>query len=154
MRNKKPPFEITHKIIDYVAEIAELLVRLTVVSLLSTSLTLRCANCSEAILDPMSIEQLPLSLEQVTAVLNGKHVLAPPQDFAEVKNTYEIYEQLDGLDPYSVSDLLTAHDIMIRGLVEKSRVFCTCSMGVVDRDGRVLHFCTLSQMPLIWLWSC
>lgn len=41
MRNKKPPFEITHKIIDYVAEIAELVDHLTVVSPLSTSLTLR-----------------------------------------------------------------------------------------------------------------
>lgn len=73
MRNKKPTFEITHKIIDYVAEIAELVDRLTVVSPLSTSLTLRRANCIETFLDP-----LPLSLEQVTAVLNGKHVLAPP----------------------------------------------------------------------------
>ena len=32
MINKKPPFEITHKIINYVAEIAELVDRLTVVS--------------------------------------------------------------------------------------------------------------------------
>ncbi len=32
MRNKKPPFEITNQIIDYVAEIAELVGRLTVTS--------------------------------------------------------------------------------------------------------------------------
>ena len=29
MKNKKPPFEITNQIIDYVAEIAELVGRLT-----------------------------------------------------------------------------------------------------------------------------
>lgn len=75
MRNKKPPFEITHKIIDYVAEIAELVDRLTVVSPLSTRLTLRHANCIKTILDLLS-----LSLEQVTAVLNRKHVLPPPKD--------------------------------------------------------------------------
>ena len=62
MINKKPPFEITHKIINYVAEIAELVDRLTVVSPLSTSLTLRHANCIETILDPLAIEQpLPFS---------------------------------------------------------------------------------------------
>ena len=44
MRNRKPPFEITNQIIDYVAEIAELVGRLTVFSPLSTSPTLRRAN--------------------------------------------------------------------------------------------------------------
>ena len=46
--------------------------------------------------------QNTLSLEQVTAVLNGKHVLSSPKDIAEVKNAYEIYERLEELDPYSV----------------------------------------------------
>ena len=63
-----------------------------------------------------SLEQRALPLEQVTAVLNSKHVLAPPKDIAEVKNAYEIYERLDELEPYSVDDLLTAHGIMARVL--------------------------------------
>ncbi len=46
-----------------------------------------------------AIEQNTLSLEQVTAVLNGKQVLAPPKDIAEVKNAYAIYERLDELGP-------------------------------------------------------
>ena len=37
MKNKKPPFEITNQIIDYVAEIAELVGRMTASSPLSTS---------------------------------------------------------------------------------------------------------------------
>ena len=45
---------------------------------------------SDAHLGSLAIEQNTLSLEQVTAVLNGKHVLAPPKDIAEVKNAYEI----------------------------------------------------------------
>ena len=79
------------------------------------------------------------------AVLNGKHVLAPPKDIAEVKNAYEIYERLDELDPYSVDDLLTAHGIMTRGLVEESGMFRTRPVGVVDQEGHVLHFGTLPQ---------
>ena len=81
----------------------------------------------------------------MTAVLNGKQVLAPPKDIAEVKNAFEIYERLDELDPYSVDDLLTAHDIMTRGLVEKSGVFRSRPEGVVDNEGNVLHFGTPPQ---------
>ena len=145
MKNKKPPFEITNQVIDYVAEIAELVGRLTVSSPLSASPTLRRANRIRTIHGSLAIEQNTLSLEQVTAVLNGKHVLAPPKDIAEVKNAYEIYERLDELDPYSVDDLLTAHGIMTRGLMEESGVFRTRPVGVVDSEGHVLHFGTLPQ---------
>lgn len=145
MRNKKPPFEITNQIIDYVAEIAELVGRLSASPLLSTNPTLRRSNRIRTIHGSLAIEQNTLSLEQVTAVLNGKHVLAPPKDIAEVKNAYEIYERLDELDPYSVDDLLTAHGIMTRGLVEESGMFRTRPVGVVDSEGHVLHFGTLPQ---------
>ena len=145
MQNKKPPFEITNQIIDYVAEIAELIGRLNAAHLLSTNPTLRRANRIRTIHGSLAIEQNTLSLEQVTAVLNGKHVLAPPKDIAEVKNAYEIYEWLEELNPYSVDDLLTAHGIMTRGLMEESGVFRTRPVGVVDSEGHVLHFGTLPQ---------
>lgn len=145
MRNKKPPFEITNRMIDYVAEIAELLGKLNVTDALSSNPTLRRSNRIRTIHGSLAIEQNTLSLEQVTAVLNGKHVLAPPKDIAEVKNAYEIYERLDELDPYSVDDLLTAHGIMTRGLVEESGAFRTRPVGVVDSEGHVLHFGTLPQ---------
>lgn len=145
MRNKKPPFEITNQIIDSVAEIAELVGRLTVTSPLSTSPTLRRTNRIRTIHGSLAIEQNTLSLEQVTAVLNGKHVLAPPKDISEVKNAYEIYERLDDLDPYSVDDLLKAHGVMTRGLADESGVFRSRPVGVVDSEGHVLHFGTLPQ---------
>lgn len=145
MKNKKPPFEITNQIIDYVAEIAELIGRLNAAHLLSTNPTLRRANRIRTIHGSLAIEQNTLSLEQVTAVLNGKQVLAPPKDIAEVKNAYEIYEWLEELNPYSVDDLLTAHGIMTRGLMEESGVFRTRPVGVVDSEGHVLHFGTLPQ---------
>lgn len=145
MRNKKPPFEITNQMIDYVAEIAELVGKLNGTNHLTANPTLRRGNRIRTIHGSLAIEQNTLSLEQVTAVLNGKRVLAPPKDIAEVKNAYEIYERLDELDPYSVDDLLTAHGIMIRGLVEESGMFRTRPVGVVDSEGHVLHFGTLPQ---------
>ncbi len=145
MKNKKPPFEITNAIIDYVAEIAELVGKLTSTNRLSGNPTLRRANRIRTIHGSLAIEQNTLSLEQVTAVLNGKPVLAPPKDIAEVKNAYEIYERLEELDPYSVDDLLTAHGIMTRDLVDESGVFRSGPVGVVDQEGHVLHFGTLPQ---------
>ena len=108
MKIKNPPFQITNTILDSVIEIAELVGKLTSISQLSANPTLRRTNRIRTIHGSLAIEQNTLSLEQVTAVLNGKHVLAPPKDIAEVKNAYEIYERLDELDPYSVDDLLTA----------------------------------------------
>lgn len=145
MRNKKPPFEITNEIVDSVAQIAELVGHLTVTNQLTSNPTLRRSNRIRTIHGSLAIEQNTLSLEQVTAVLNGKHILAPPKDIAEVKNAYEIYDRLEDLDPYSVDDLLTAHGIMMRGLVEESGMFRTRPVGVVDSEGHVLHFGTLPQ---------
>ena len=145
MKNKQPPFQITNKIIDDVAEILELTGRLSAHDHLSSNPNLRRTNRIRTIHGSLAIEQNTLSLEQVTAVLNGKHVLAPPKDIAEVKNAYEIYERLDELDPYSVDDLLTAHGIMTRELVDESGMFRTRPVGVVDQEGRVLHFGTLPQ---------
>ena len=143
MYNKKPPFEITNEILEAVTEIAELVGQLSATQGLSTNPTLRRTNRIRTIYSSLAIEQNTLSLEQVTAVLNGKRVLAPPKDIAEVKNAYEIYEMMDMLNPYSVDDLLNAHGVMTRGLVEESGCFRSGPVGVVDKQGNVLHLGTL-----------
>ena len=143
MRNNKPPFEITTAILDEVAEIAELVGHVNASLGLSTNPTLRRTNRIRTIYSSLAIEQNTLSLEQVTAVLSGKRVIAPPKDIAEVKNAYEIYEMMDTLDPYSVDDLLNAHGVMTKDLVEESGCFRSRPVGVVDKQGNVLHFGTL-----------
>lgn len=143
MRNKKPPFEITTSILDEIAEIAELVGHVNASLGLSTNPTLRRTNRIRTIYSSLAIEQNTLSLEQVTAVLSGKRVIAPPKDIAEVKNAYEIYEMMDSLNPYSANDLLSAHGVMTRGLVEESGCFRSRPVGVVDKQGNVLHFGTL-----------
>ena len=143
MYNKKPPFTITASILDKIAEIAELVGQVNAVAGLTTNPVLRRTNRIRTIYSSLAIEQNTLSLEQVTAVLNGKHVIAPPKDIAEVKNAYEIYEMLDSLNPYSVDDLLGAHGVMTKGLTEESGCFRSGPVGVVDKQGNILHFGTL-----------
>ena len=143
MYNKKPPFEITNTMLDEITDIAELVGHLNATAGLSTNPMLRRSNRIRSVYSSLAIEQNTLSLEQVTAVLNGKRVIAPPKDIAEVKNAYEIYEMMDSLDPYSIDDLLNAHAVMTRGLTEESGCFRSGPVGVLDKQGNILHFGTL-----------
>ena len=161
MRNRKPPFEITTAILDEVAEIAELVGHVNASLGLSANPMLRRSNRIRTIYSSLAIEQNPLSLEQVAAVLSGKRIIAPPKDIAEVKNAFEIYEMMGSLDPYSVDDLLTAHGVMTRGLVDESGCFRSRPVGVADKQGNVLHFGTLPDyvpglvMELLdWVRDC
>lgn len=145
MRNKKPLFEITTAILSDVATISELVGSIGSTQNLSTNPTLRRQNRIKTIYSSLAIEQNTLSLEQVTAVLSGKRVLAPPKDIAEVQNAYEIYDHLSELNPYSVEDLLLAHRVMMRDLVSEAGMFRSRPVGVVDSEGNILHFGTLPQ---------
>lgn len=70
MKKKQPPFQITNKIIDDVAEISELTGRLSAHDHLSSNPNLRRSNRIRTIHGSLAIEQNTLSPEQVTAVLN------------------------------------------------------------------------------------
>ena len=145
MKNKQPPFEITEQILTEVAEISELVGKASVKSSISRDPTLRRTNRIRTVYSSLAIEQNTLDIEQVSAVISGKRVLAPPKDIAEVLNAYEIYECMDSLDPYSIDDLLKAHSIMVRGLVSEAGVFRSRPVGVVDESGNIIHFGTLPQ---------
>ena len=139
MERWTPPFEITNQIVDAVAEIAELTGRLNGKDTLSANPMLRRSNRIRTIQGSLAIEQNTLSLEQVTAILNGKHIIAPPKDIKEVKNAYDIYSRMDELNPYSIDDLLLAHKVMMSDLIAEAGAFRTRPVDIVDSDGHVLH---------------
>lgn len=137
-------YTITDKILYYTAEIAELTGSIKAKSNFDKNPVLRRKNRIQTIQGSLAIEQNTLSIEQVTAVLNGKAVIAPPKDIEEVKNAFEIYELLDTLDPYSVDDLLKSHGVMMRGLISDAGEFRQKPVGVADsRTGEIIHFGTL-----------
>ena len=140
---QKYPFQINSNIINLVADISELSGQISINSKLTNSPQLRRTNRIKTIYSSLAIEQNTLTIEQVTDVIAGKRILAPPKDIAEVKNAYEIYDCLDGLNPYDVNDLLHAHGVMVRDLVSDAGEFRTKPVGVVDSNGNILHFGTL-----------
>ena len=145
MTNKQPPFEINERIMADVIEIAELVGRVSVTDKISMNPTLRRTKRIQTIYSSLAIEQNTLDIEQVTAVLSGKRVIAPPKDIAEVQNAYEIYDNMDKLNPYSIDDLLKAHSVMERGLLNEAGEFRSRPVGVADSEGNILHFGTLPQ---------
>lgn len=128
-----------------VIEIAELVGRVSVTDKISMNPTLRRTNRIQTIYSSLAIEQNTLDIEQVTAVLSGKRVIAPLKDIAEVQNAYEIYDNMDKLNPYSIDDLLKAHSVMERGLLNEAGEFRSRPVGVADSEGNILHFGTLPQ---------
>lgn len=132
MNEYTPPFHITDKIINLVAAISEQIGRIKVLSHGNMNPHLRKENRIRTIHSSLAIEHNSLSLEQVTAIINGKRILGNPNEIREVKNAYEAYELMLSLDPYSVKDLLRAHKIMMAGLIPENGKFRSGGVGVFD----------------------
>lgn len=134
----KPPFSINNKIIMLIAEISELIGHITSTAGLNNNPRLRRANRIKTIQASLSIENNTLTLEQVTALINGKRVLGRPSEIREVKNAYEVYEQLLCYNPFSVKDMLSAHKILMAGIVQNAGHFRSGGVGIFD-GSRVVH---------------
>lgn len=134
MSEYKPPFHMTDRITNLVAEISEQIGRITVLSHGNLNPRLRKENRIRTIHSSLAIEHNSLSLEQVTAILNGQRILGDPNEIREVQNAYETYEMLLTLNPASVKDLLRAHKQMMNSLILENGRFRSKGVGVFDGD--------------------
>jgi Fic family protein len=134
----KPKYTITDEILNLVAEIAARVDVLTIQRGMEQNPKLRRLNRLRSIHSSLAIENNTLSIEQVTALFDGKRVLAPPQDICEAQNAFEAYKLLLGFNPYDVMDLLSAHQILMKGLVKTPGQFRTGNVGVV-RGKEIVH---------------
>lgn len=136
-----PPYTITSTILKRVAGISEQLAALAAVRGLAVELLsphLRRENRIRTIHASLAIENNTLSLEQVTDIINGKAVIGPPRDIQEVHGAVSAYEKLDTWQPYRLDDMLAAHAILMRDLVEKPGSLRTGGVGVFQGN-RVVH---------------
>ena len=143
----KPIYTITDDILNNVSDISKLLGKLTADIGFQLDLKLRLKNRIRTVQGSLAIEANTLTIEQVTEVLNGKVVIAPPKDVQEVKNAFEIYEALDMLDPYSIDDFLKAHGIMAKDVAQSAGRFRDGNVGVANSGtGEILHFGALHSV--------
>ena len=108
MDNYKPPFHLTEKMESLVAEICEQVGHITALQETNSSPHLHRKNLIRTIHSSLAIEHNSLSLEQVTAIIDGKHIPDSPNEIREVQNAYAAYELMLRLNPSSVGDLLKA----------------------------------------------
>jgi len=128
--NYKPPFTISEKIVNLISDIMELITRITLSEVEGVNPKLRRENRIKTIHASLAIENNTLSLEQVTAIIDGKKILGPGQDIKEVKNAYEAYEFLLDFEPYNVTSLLKAHKILMDDLTKEAGTFRSGGVGV------------------------
>lgn len=138
MNSYKPPFTMTDEIVNLVAEISELLGRISMQGKMQINPRLRRENRIKTIHSSLAIEHNSLSIEQVTAILNGKRVLGNPNEIKEVQNAYQAYEMMLKLDPLSIKDLLKAHQMMMGDLIKESGRFRSGGVGVFDGQ-KLIH---------------
>lgn len=131
----KPPYVITPRITHLVARISEAVGGYYA----REDLRLHRLNRIKTIQGTLAIEGNTLSTEQVTAVLEGKPVVAPINEIQEVRNALKTYEMLDELDPYKIEDLLKAHAAMEAGLIDEAGRFRKGGVGVMSGE-EIIHY--------------
>jgi Fic family protein len=137
MTKYQPPHSITSTIIHLIAQISEALGRLSVLED-EKNLRLRRANRIRTIQGSLAIEGNTLSEKQITAILEGKRVIAPLKEIQEVRNAIKAYEQFETWKAASEKDLLKAHSILMTGLVDDAGSYRKGNVGVMNGD-QVVH---------------
>lgn len=127
-----PPFRITAKIIELISEISEKIGEINVIRQDFRHVQLRRENRIKTIHSSLAIENNSLSIEQITAIIDGKHVLGSPNEIQEVKNAVQVYDLLLKLNPYDEKDLLKAHKLMMQDLVAKSGQYRNDGVGIFN----------------------
>ena len=128
----RPPFTISAKAINLIAEISAQIERYAIRMEQMDSLKLRKANRIRTIHSSLAIEGNQLSEGEVLAILEGKTVIAPQKEILEVRNAIRTYELYPTLNPYSIDDMLTAHQTMMAGLIDEAGMFRKKGVGVFD----------------------
>ncbi|MDM2920744.1 Fic family protein [Citrobacter sp. Cpo032] len=137
MSTYQPPFVVTPLILNQVIEIGELMGHWAAMAGRASPL-LRKENRIRTIQASLAIEHNSLTTEQVTALMEGKRILAPAKDIQEVRNAILAYEKMSEWKSGKLSDLLQAHRVLMLGLVDNPGQLRTGNVGVY-REKQLIH---------------
>ncbi len=138
MKYNIAPCQITSEIVNTLAAIAESIGQLEGVNLIQPGPQLRRKNRIRTIQASLAIEGNSLTRNQVTALLDKKRVIGPPQDILEVQNAITAYRRLAEFKPLAMDSLLEAHGIMMKGLVADPGSLRQGPIGVI-RENNIFH---------------
>lgn len=144
-----PPFEITPKIIDLISKISEKIGEINSLESSARHVELRRESRIKTIHSSLAIENNSLSLEQITAIINGKRVLGAPNEIQEVKNAVQSYDLLLSLDSTKEKDLLRAHALMMKDLVRNNGRYRSGGVGIFNGQNVVHVAPPASSVPAL-----
>lgn len=144
-----PPYQVTPAILSLVEQIGESLGRIQMSDPMAGKPHLHRINRLKTIQASLEIEGNSLSLDQVTAVLEGKRVLAQPRELQEVRNAFATYEAMSQWAPQREADLLAAHALLMAGLVDELGQYRSGGVGVHGAEGLIHVAPPASRVPAL-----
>lgn len=127
----RPPFTLTPKMNNLVAEIAKLLGQLEATTLSVPSPKLRRKNRIRTIKSTLAIEGHTFTEDQISAVLESKRVLGTQKELIEVQNAILLYDSMDEFKSHRAKDFLQAHKRLMKGLVATAGRYRSKNVGVL-----------------------
>ena len=146
----KPPYTLTGTILQQISLISEKIGEINATHLQRPKAELRKSNRIKTIQSSLEIEGNTLTVEQVTAILENKRVIAPQKDILEVKNAIAAYDAIKSFKSFSFSAFLSAHKILMNGLIATAGKLRTGNVGIV-KGSKLTHLAPPGGMvkPLI-----
>ena len=126
-----PPYQITPEILKLITSVSEKIGQINAKFLDKPSPKLRKENRIKTIHSSLSIEGNTLTEEQITALIENKRIIGPEKDVNEVLNAIQVYNQLGGVNPNNVKSFLSAHEILMKGLVPDNGKFRNKGVGIM-----------------------
>lgn len=144
-----PPFKITSRILNLVAEISAKIERYAILMEHDTELRLRKINRIKTIHSSLAIEGNEMTESQVRDIINGHPIVAPLREIQEVKNAIATYDLFPTLNPFDEKDLLLAHQTMMQSLVDNPGRWHTGGVGVFGEEGCVHMAPPANRVPAL-----
>ncbi|MEQ1624022.1 MAG: Fic family protein [Sediminibacterium sp.] len=134
----KPPYNLTSEILKLVSEVSHKIGEVNASFLTKQSPELRKRNRIRTIQATLAVEGNTLSIDQVTAIIEDKRVLGPTKDIKEVSNAIEAYKQLNKFNPFNEKTFLSAHKILMQGLIKNAGQYRNSGAGIV-KGSKITH---------------
>jgi Fic family protein len=133
-----PPFKITTQILKSISKIERLIGRFESLDHAKPQPYLRKSNRIRTVQCSLAIEGNTLSLDQITALIEGKTVIGKKSEIQEVLNAVEVYDQMSEFKPHSFQSLLKAHRIMMTKLIASAGKWRLGNVGIL-KGSQVSH---------------
>ncbi|MDR2387581.1 MAG: Fic family protein [Deltaproteobacteria bacterium] len=143
----KKPFTITGESCDVLADIVDSLLIIDGQSPFVWEPRLKKKARAKAIYATLALRGNRLSLDETRDIIESKTRLPSKsrEEFREVKNASQVYDQMSSFNPYSLKDFLKAHKLMTLGLGEGGGSFRKSRIGYFD--GRISgHYGTRPEL--------